>query len=228
MAELSTLEYILRLSLSALFGGLIGVEREIRMKEAGVRTHLIVAFASCMMMLVSKYGFLDMLEFAAVNHYETMKLDPSRIAAGLVTAIGFLGAGTIFARNRGVTGLTTAAGLWATVGIGMTTGAGMYLISAFGTAFIVVIQAVLYRDHILLGHVAAAISVHLDDAPDSLDRLLQALKALGLEPSGCKYERREAGLVVELHVSHLPCRQEQLGPLLAPLMKEPYIKSIRW
>ena len=223
-----TIECVLRLALAALFGGLIGLERELRMKEAGVRTHLIVSFASCMMMLVSKYGFLDMLEYAAAHSYEPMKLDPSRIAAGLVTAIGFLGAGTIFARNRGVTGLTTAAGLWATVGIGMTTGAGMYLISTFGTAFIVVIQAVLYRDHILLGHVAAAIFVHLDDAPDSLERLLLSLKPLGFEPSGCNYERRDGGLAVELHVSRLPCPLEQLGSLLAPLMKEPYIKSIRW
>ena len=112
-------EYFLRLALSALFGGVIGLERELRLKGAGIRTHLIVSFASCMMMLASKYGFFDMMEYTAV------KLDPSRISAGLVTAIGFLGAGTIFARGQGVTGLTTAAGLWATVGIGMTMGAGM-------------------------------------------------------------------------------------------------------
>lgn len=223
-----TLELLLRLTLSAAFGGAIGLERELRLKEAGVRTHLIVSFASCMMMLVSKYGFLDMLEFAADNGYEIMKLDPSRIAAGLVTAIGFLGAGTIFARNRGVTGLTTAAGLWATVGIGMSTGAGMYPISAFGTVFILIVQAVLYRDHVVLGHVAAAVSVHLDDAPDSLDRLLAALKLLGLAPDRCKYERRDSGLHAELHFSRLPCPQDQLGPLLTPLMGESYIKSVRW
>jgi len=126
-----TLGYLLRLALAAVCGGAIGLEREIRLKEAGMRTHLIVCFASCMMMIVSKYGFFDMLEYAAAHGYETMKLDPSRIAAGLVTAISFLGAGTIFTRNRGITGLTTAAGLWATVGIGMTTGAGMYWLSIF-------------------------------------------------------------------------------------------------
>lgn len=224
----STLECLLRLALSAVFGGAIGLEREIRLKGAGVRTHLIVCFAACMMMLVSKYGFLDMLEFASANGYEIMKLDPSRIAAGLVTAIGFLGAGTIFARSQGVTGLTTAAGLWATVGIGMTVGAGMYSISAFGTAFIVIVQAVLYRDHVILGHVAAAVFVHLDDAPDSLDRLLLALKPLGIAPERCRYERRADMLAVELHISRLPCPAEQLGQLLAPLMRETYIKSIRW
>lgn len=223
-----TLECLLRLALSAAFGGAIGLEREIRLKGAGVRTHLIVCFAACMMMLVSKYGFMDMLEFASANNYEIMKLDPSRIAAGLVTAIGFLGAGTIFARSQGITGLTTAAGLWATVGIGMTVGAGMYAISAFGAVFIVVIQAVLYRDHVILGHVAAAVFVHLDDAPDSLERLLAALKPMGIVPDRCRYERRDDILVVELHLSRLPCPAEQLGELLAPLMGEPYIKSVRW
>ncbi len=223
-----TLECLLRLALSAVFGGAIGLERELRLKGAGVRTHLIVCFAACMMMLVSKYGFMDMLEFASANGYDIMKLDPSRIAAGLVTAIGFLGAGTIFARSQGVTGLTTAAGLWATVGIGMTVGAGMYAISAFGAAFIVVIQAVLYRDHVILGHVAAAVFVHLDDAPDSLERLLAVLKPLGIAPDQCRYERRDDILVVELHLSRLPCPSEQLGELLAPLMGEPYIKSVRW
>ena len=218
----STLECVLRLALSAAFGGAIGLERELRLKEAGVRTHLIVAFASCMMMLVSKYGFFDVLDAEAV------RLDPSRIAAGLVTAIGFLGAGTIFARSRGVTGLTTAAGLWATVGIGMTTGAGLYPISAFGTAFIVLIQAVLYRDHVILGHVAAAIFFQLDGQPDALEQLLAELGRLGLTPSRCKYERRDSGLSVELHLDHLPCRLGELGGLLAPLMQKPYIKSMHW
>lgn len=223
-----TLECLLRLILAAVYGGAIGLEREIRLKEAGVRTHLIVSFASCMMMLVSKYGFLDMLEFAADNGYEIMKLDPSRIAAGLVTAIGFLGAGTIFARNRVVTGLTTAAGLWATVGIGMTTGAGLYLIGTFGTGFIVVVQAILHRDHVLVGHVAAVVSVQLSGEPDALERFQQTLEGLGLKPSGCKYERKEDGVSATLHFDHLPCPAGELGRLLAPLMAEPYIKSLRW
>ncbi len=223
-----TLGYLLRLALAAVCGGAIGLEREIRLKEAGMRTHLIVCFASCMMMIVSKYGFFDMLEYAAAHGYETMKLDPSRIAAGLVTAIGFLGAGTIFARSRGVTGLTTAAGLWATVGIGMTLGAGMYILSLFGTGFIVVVQAILHRDHVLVGHVAATIFVHLGDEPDGPERLRLALEGLGLKPSSCKYERREDGVSATIHFDRLPCPVGELGGLLAPLMAEPYIKSLRW
>lgn len=224
----STWECILRLALSALYGGVIGLERELRLKGAGIRTHLIVAFASCTMMLVSKYGFFDMLEFASANGYETMKLDPSRIAAGLVTAIGFLGAGTIFARGRGVTGLTTAAGLWATVGIGMTTGAGMYALGAFGAAFIMAVQAILYRDHILLGHVTAVIVIQLDDTPEALDALQAELAALGLAPRGAKYERGGGVLTAELQLDRLPCPDGELGALLAPLMKQTYIRSVLW
>ena len=223
-----TPECILRLALSALFGGIIGLEREIRLKGAGIRTHLIVCFAACMMMLVSKYGFFDMLEFAAQNGYDTMKLDPSRIAAGLVTAIGFLGAGTILARSKQITGLTTAAGLWATVGVGMTIGAGMYAVSVFGMAFIVAVQAILHRDHALLGHVTAVITVRMDDQPDALDRLQAELDRLKLAPSSAKYERADGALTAELHLDRIPCPDKELGLLLAPLMKEPYITSVRW
>ena len=223
-------ECILRLALSALFGGIVGLEREIRLKGAGLRTHLIVSFASCMMMLVSKYGFFDMLELASANGYETMKLDPSRIAAGLVTAIGFLGAGTIFSRSGGVTGLTTAAGLWATVGIGMTVGAGMYPISVFGTVFIVVIQAALHRDHAMMGHVhtSALLLIQIDDTPESLDQLRSELAGLGLVPARSKYERSGGVLSIELHLDHLPCSSQELGELLSPIVKQPYIISILW
>ena len=217
-----TWECILRLALSALFGGIIGLEREIRLKGAGIRTHLIVSFASCMMMLVSKYGFFDLLV------YESVKLDPSRIAAGIVTAIGFLGAGTIFARSRGITGLTTAAGLWATVGIGMTAGAGMYVISVFGTVFIVVMQAALHRDHALLAHASAILYIQLEDQPDAPEQLQAELARLGLEPCGVKYERGIGVLSVELQMDRLPCPDRELAQLLSPLIHQPYIKSVRW
>lgn len=217
-----TLECLLRLALAAVCGGAVGLEREIRLKEAGVRTHLIVCFASCMMMIVSKYGFADVMNSPAVS------IDPGRIAAGLVTAIGFLGAGTIFARSRGITGLTTAAGLWATVGIGMTTGAGMYVLSIFSTGFIVVVQAILHRDHVMIGHVAAAIIVQLSDDPDAPERLRQALEDQGLSPSGFRYDRWEGVLSVELRFERLPCPAGDLGRLLTPLMAQPYIKSLRW
>lgn len=213
-------EYILRLALSALFGGLIGLERELRLKGAGIRTHLIVCFASCTMTLVSKYGFYDMAELAAV------KLDPSRIAAGLVTAIGFIGAGAISAHKRSLTGMTTAAGLWATVGVGMAVGAGMYPISAFATAFIIAIQAILHRDHAWLGGIV--VQVRLEDRPDVLAAFHDDLAGLGLASCPSKYGREDGVLTVELHISHLSRPERELGLVLAPLMDRPYVKSILW
>lgn len=213
-------ECILRLVLSALFGGLIGLERELRMKGAGVRTHLIVSFASCMMTLVSKYAFFDMMELEAV------KLDPSRVTAGVVTAIGFIGAGAISARKRSITGMTTAAGLWATVGIGMAMGAGMYWVSTFGAVFIVVIQAVLHRDHALGG--SAVICIQIDDRPEALDCFQAELAKLKLEPSSSKYERADGVLSIELQINRLSCSERKLDRLLSPLMKQPYVKSVLW
>ena len=107
-----------RLLIAGLCGGVIGHERENRRKPAGVRTHTVVGVASALMMLISKYGFNDVL-----NEYT--KLDPSRVAAGVVTAIGFLGSGMIIARNKSVSGITTSAGIWATVGVGLAVGSGM-------------------------------------------------------------------------------------------------------
>ena len=215
-------EYLLRLTLSALFGGLIGLERELRMKGAGIRTHLLVSFAACTMTLVSKYGFFDVID------YPDIRLDPSRIAAGLVTAIGFLGAGTIFARGRSVSGLTTAAGLWATVGIGMSMGAGMYAVGTFGAVFIVAVQAVLHRDHILLGNITAVVHIQIDDRPDALDRFQAELAKLGLVPCASKYERSGGALSIELQLDRLPCSERELGQLLSPRMKQPYVRFVLW
>ena len=119
-----------RLLIAGLCGGVIGHERENRRKPAGVRTHTVVGVASALMMLISKYGFNDVL-----NEYT--KLDPSRVAAGVVTAIGFLGSGMIIARNKSVSGITTSAGIWATVGVGLAVGSGMIYLG-IATSVIVV------------------------------------------------------------------------------------------
>ena len=124
--------YILRFLLAALCGSLIGLERQKRAKTAGVHTHAIVASTSALMMIVSKYGFSDVLSCEGIS------VDASRIAAGVVSAIGFIAAGVVLIRDENVTGVTTAAGLWATVAMGLTIGAGMYVTGfAFTLAIIV-------------------------------------------------------------------------------------------
>ena len=112
-------DFVWRLVLAALFGTIIGLDREYREKEAGFRTHFLVSLGGGLMMIVSQYGFSEILTHDGVS------LDPSRIAAQVVSGIGFIGAGTIIFNHQIVRGLTTAASLWATAGIGLTAGAGM-------------------------------------------------------------------------------------------------------
>lgn len=112
-------DFVWRLVLAAIFGTIIGLDREYREKEAGFRTHFLVSLGSALMMIVSQYGFSKILTHDGVS------LDPSRIAAQVVSGIGFIGAGTIIFNHQIVRGLTTAASLWATAGIGLTAGAGM-------------------------------------------------------------------------------------------------------
>ena len=112
-------DFVWRLVLAALFGTIIGLDREYREKEADFRTHFLVSLGSALMMIVSQYGFSEILTHDGVS------LDPSRIAAQVVSGIGFIGAGTIIFNHQIVRGLTTAASLWATAGIGLTAGAGM-------------------------------------------------------------------------------------------------------
>ena len=112
-------DFVWRLVLAALFGTIIGLDREYREKEAGFRTHFLVSLGSALMMIVSQYGFSEILTHDGVS------LDPSRLAAQVVSGIGFIGAGTIIFNHQIVRGLTTAASLWATAGSGLTAGAGM-------------------------------------------------------------------------------------------------------
>lgn len=117
-----TWDFVLRLFVAGMLGAVIGLDREYRAKEAGYRTHFLVALGSALIMIVSQYGFQEIIKEDGVT------LDPSRVAAQVVSGIGFIGAGTIIFQKQIVRGLTTAAGLWATAGIGLAVGAGMYWI----------------------------------------------------------------------------------------------------
>lgn len=120
--------FILRLCVAGLCGTVIGLDREYRVKDAGFRTHFLVALGSALMMIVSQYGFEGFL----ADHDGT-RFDPGRIAAQVVSGIGFIGAGTIIIHRQLVRGLTTAASLWATAGIGLAAGAEMYVVAGAAT-----------------------------------------------------------------------------------------------
>jgi putative Mg2+ transporter-C (MgtC) family protein len=118
---------VAELAVALVLSALIGLEREVRQKSAGLRTHTLVGFASALIVLVSKYGFTDVLG-------EHVTLDPSRVAAQIVSGIGFIGGGLIFVRRDAVRGLTTAAVVWLTAAVGMAAGAGLLLLAVLVTA----------------------------------------------------------------------------------------------
>lgn len=125
---------MLRLSLAALFGALIGLERERKNLTAGLRTHMMVCVGSSLIMIVSAFGFADILGTEHVG------LDPSRVAAQVVSGIGFIGAGTILLMKQGtIHGLTTAAGMWTVAAIGLATGGGLYFAAAATTVIALII-----------------------------------------------------------------------------------------
>ncbi len=129
---------LLRMLTAILCGALIGFERSRRQKEAGIRTHIMVTLGAAVIVIVSKYGFLDIVGVPGVN------VDVARIAANVVTGISFLGAGVIFLRSGYIKGLTTAAGIWTTAGVGCALGAGMYVIGIAATVMIILIQTFLH------------------------------------------------------------------------------------
>lgn len=140
-------DLLLRIILASVFGALIGLERQLRAKEAGLRTHVLVCIGSALFMIVSKYGFEDIL---SVDH---VALDPSRIAAQVVSGVGFLGAGAILINKQMIKGLTTAAGLWVTAALGLVVGSGMYQIAIYGTVMtLVVLEAVRWLRDRLMGN----------------------------------------------------------------------------
>lgn len=132
---LSENQIIMRLVLSAFLGGLVGLERQMHRRHAGLRTHILVALGSCLIMLTSVYVFDIYKDKAA--------LDPARIAAGVITGIGFLGAGAIIRDRAGVRGLTTAASLWMVAGIGLATGCGFSNAAIYSTLLTLLVLFVL-------------------------------------------------------------------------------------
>lgn len=124
-------DFTLRLILAGVLGAFVGFERESRSKEAGLRTHMLVCIGSALIMLVSQYGFFEIIQ-------KYINVDPSRIAAQVVSGIGFLGAGVIFKEHGSIKGLSTAAGLWCVAAIGLAIGSGLYTLGIIATVLILI------------------------------------------------------------------------------------------
>lgn len=211
--------FLLRLLGASVCGGIIGYERESRLKIAGIRTHTIVSLASSLMMILSKYAFYDVLS-------DTVRLDPSRIAAGVVTAIGFLGASVIFTRNFNVSGLTTAAGIWATVGIGMAFGAGMYIMGIASTLIILLMQFIFHRNlKIVKSPTIEQITIRIRGDEDINGLLSRVFTQKDIKISNIKASRME-GEMLELKLFVRFPTTYEIEDVIALLKDVPEICSI--
>ena len=175
--------YSIRMFAACFCGAIIGLERSRRQKDAGIRTHMIVALGSALIMIVSKYGFMDILQF------EGLRADASRIASNVVTGVGFLGAGVIFVRDVSIKGLTTAAGIWATAGVGLAIGAGMYPLGIAATLLMVVSQLILHRFFTRLENTANEFTVVVTDTKDSVKNLKDKLASKNISVAKCSITR---------------------------------------
>lgn len=190
------LVYIFRIILAAVCGGVIGIERQFRTKSAGTRTHIMIAIAACLLMIISKYGFYDVLGL------EGIRWDVSRVAAGIVTSIGILGGGLFFTGRQGnVSGITTAAGLLVTLGVGMSIGAGMYIISIFTTAFVAILQLLFHKNlKIVTQANRVRIIFKVKEKQNGIQEIDQKLEQYGVSVIDFKFETKDDSYILNYHV----------------------------
>ncbi|MEO8736150.1 MAG: MgtC/SapB family protein [Edaphobacter sp.] len=177
-------ELLLRLVTATLLAALVGLDREHRRSAAGLRTHALVGMSSCLLMIASAFGFADILGTPGVA------LDPSRIAAQIVTGIGFLGAGTIIAHGESVRGLTTAASIWTVAAIGIAVGCGMYRVALIATALALILLLVMRPIEHRLDRRwrKQTIRAMYDPKVTSPEVLLEALRRINLSVTGLSVE----------------------------------------
>ena len=218
-------ESLLRLSLAAVLGGMIGAERELRDREAGLRTHLLVSLGSALFTIVGAYGFHAFLSSGA----SVVRADPTRIAAQIVTGIGFLGAGAIIRHGLSVRGLTTAATLWVVAAVGMAAGAGYYSVAAITTALVLI---ALYPLRILAYLIIRRFRVEdgrlLVELPagqtpgaviDAVERTGARIESIDVSTEG---DRRRVQLDVELP------RDTVAAALVATVADIEHVAEVRW
>lgn len=178
-AAYTPLVCVIRIILAGVSGGIIGAERTLRQKDAGFRTHIIVAMGSALMMVISKYGFFDIVEREGVS------ADVSRIAANIITGISFLGAGMIFVKGFSIKGLTTAAGIWVTSAVGMAIGAGMYMVGFVSVVMLLLVQIIFHRfligfDKVLANDTLTPCFIQLENDHAAVEGMKAYMRAHGV------------------------------------------------
>ncbi len=197
----SDIVLIIRLVLAGMCGGIIGVERTLRQKDAGFRTHIIVAMGAALMMIISKYGFFDI-----VGYDDTLRVDASRVASNIITGISFLGAGMIFVKGLSIKGLTTAAGIWVTAAVGMAMGAGLYIISFIAVILLLLVQIIFHKfligfDKVLANDNLVPCFVQLDNTPEAVKELKAFLSANGVHVFDSVVTASSDNLTLTIHLN---------------------------
>ena len=219
-----TILLALRLVLGALFGAVIGFEREWRAKEAGLRTHFLVGLGSCLFMLVSQYGF-NLAAIAANQDpslvaSSVLRVDVSRVAASVASGISFLGAGVIVLHKRFIMGLTTAATIWTTAAIGMAVGGGLYIAAGIATGLVLLgLEAGRLADR-HIGRARREVRVvFLSQDDDSTSQALEALRKAGAHLSSYSSAPHDSGVRIHLllEATTSVAQPERLLPLLSAI-----------
>ncbi len=216
-------EVLIRLSLAALFGGLIGLERERKEWAAGLRTHMMVSVGACLVMIVSSFGFADILGEQHVG------LDPSRVAAQVVSGIGFIGAGTILFSRRGtIRGLTTAAGLWTVAAIGLATGGGLYFAAGATTVIaLIILWAIQPLEFFLTKRFRQnTLKIVVKSDKSSSEALKNLLDENNLQIESIRFEREDENLIYYLKFERID--HSKINSILELLKEDNSIKEISW
>ncbi|APF22825.1 MgtC/SapB family protein [Clostridium butyricum] len=217
------LDYLLRLFIAAVCGMAIGYERKNRMKEAGIRTHFIVAIGAALIMIISKYGFQDQIG------WPNMSLDPSRIAAQVVTGVGFLGAGVIFMQKQTIVGLTTAAGVWATAAIGLSIGSGLYFVGIAATVITILGQILLHgKIRFLSSPRTETLMLQIVDDADSIKFLQDIFEDNEIIIINLKSKRDEKSLLINVEVVIRVYESFNMTKFLNILQSKDFIKSLEF
>jgi putative Mg2+ transporter-C (MgtC) family protein len=213
-------EYIMRLLLASACGAVIGLERSRRQKEAGLRTHIIVCLGAALIMVISKYGFFDVVKF------DSVQVDASRVAANIITGISFLGAGVIFLKGTSIRGLTTSAGLWTTSACGMAIGAGLYAVGIFTTVFMVGLQYFLHKYNLSSETIAATeIRIITYDKPGIVEQIKAYFTENDVEIEEFSIKRKSDGtLVYDTVVKHL--KPDEMNHITTILNEIPEVMEI--
>lgn len=220
---LTSEQVIFRLVLAAVLGSIVGFDRQRLAWAAGLRTHMLVCLGAALFMIVSAYGFMDVLEHPHIT------LDPSRVAAQVVSGIGFLGAGTIIFRRDAIRGLTTAASLWTVAAVGLAVGGGLYLSALFTTLLIVVILAGIkplerrffqkQRPHSL--QLIVERNTPLTDIESAIETSNARLKSILVQPGGAPQEHR-----IKIVLSRV--RPEDMMSLIEKLSSLPGVRKVSY